>query len=36
LNPLREVGWWWIMLRSIVVYHRRGIVWRGRSYSNKN
>ena len=36
LNPLREVGWWWIMVRSLVVYHRKGIVWRGRSYSNKN
>ena len=36
LNPLREVGWWWIMLRSMFVYHRRGIVWRGRSYMNKN
>jgi glycosyltransferase involved in cell wall biosynthesis len=34
-NPLREVGWWWIMLRSLVVYHRKGIVWRGRSYRNK-
>ena len=36
LNPLREIGWWWIMLRSLVVYHRKGIVWRGRSYRNKN
>jgi glycosyltransferase involved in cell wall biosynthesis len=35
LNPLREVGWWWIMLRSLIVYHRKGIVWRGRSYRNK-
>jgi chlorobactene glucosyltransferase len=35
LNPLREVGWWWIMVRSLVVYHRKGIVWRGRSYRNK-
>jgi glycosyltransferase involved in cell wall biosynthesis len=35
LNPLREIGWWWIMLRSLVVYHRKGIVWRGRSYKNK-
>jgi cellulose synthase/poly-beta-1,6-N-acetylglucosamine synthase-like glycosyltransferase len=35
LNPLREVGWWWIMLRSLVVYHRKGIVWRGRSYRNQ-
>ena len=32
LNPLREVGWWWIMMRSLVVYHQKGIVWRGRSY----
>jgi chlorobactene glucosyltransferase len=32
LNPLREVGWWWIMMRSLVVYHRKGIVWRGRNY----
>ena len=36
LNPLREIGWWWIMMRSLVVYHRKGIVWRGRSYRNKN
>jgi cellulose synthase/poly-beta-1,6-N-acetylglucosamine synthase-like glycosyltransferase len=35
LNPLREVGWWWIMVRSLVVYHRKGIVWRGRSYRDK-
>ena len=35
LNPLREVGWWWIMVRSLVVYHRQGIVWRGRSYQGK-
>jgi GT2 family glycosyltransferase len=36
LNPVREVGWWWIMVRSLVVYHRKGIVWRGRSYRSKN
>jgi len=32
LNPLREVGWWWVLFRSWLVYRRRGLVWRGRSY----
>jgi hypothetical protein len=32
-NPVREVCWWWILLRSVVLYHRRGLVWRGRHYS---
>jgi hypothetical protein len=31
-NPLRELGWWWIYLRSFFQYHRKGIVWRGRRY----
>ena len=31
-NPLRELGWWWILLRSAYVYKTRGIVWRGRTY----
>lgn len=31
-NPLREVGWLWIFIRSFVVYCRKGLVWRGRSY----
>jgi hypothetical protein len=31
-NPLREVGWLWIFVRSFVVYCRKGLVWRGRSY----
>jgi glycosyltransferase involved in cell wall biosynthesis len=33
LNPLRELGWLWIFTRSLVVYCRKGLVWRGRSYS---
>ena len=33
LSPLRELGWWWIYLRSMVVYHRKGLVWRGRRYA---
>ena len=32
LNPLREVCWWWILIRSAVQYHSRGLVWRGRTY----
>jgi len=32
-NPIREVVWWWIFGRSFVVYCRRGLVWRGRTYS---
>lgn len=32
-NPVREVVWWWIFARSFIVYSRRGLVWRGRSYS---
>lgn len=32
LNPLRELGWLWIMTRSFVVYMRKGLVWRERVY----
>lgn len=32
LNPLRELGWLWIFTRSLVLYYRKGLVWRGRSY----
>lgn len=32
LNPVRELGWWWIFLRSLIAFHRRGVVWRGRTY----
>ncbi|MCP4246156.1 MAG: glycosyltransferase [bacterium] len=32
LNPVREFGWWWIVLRSMVLYYRRGLVWRDRHY----
>jgi cellulose synthase/poly-beta-1,6-N-acetylglucosamine synthase-like glycosyltransferase len=35
LNPLRELGWWWIMVRSLVIYHQKGIVWRGRRYRGR-
>ncbi len=34
LNPVREVGWWWIVLRSMWRYHRRGLIWRGRNYGS--
>lgn len=30
LNPIRELGWWWILLRSTVRARSHGIVWRGR------
>ena len=32
LNPIRELGWWFIILRSFLVYRRKGLVWRGRTY----
>lgn len=32
LNPLRELGWLWILTRSFVLYYRKDLVWRGRSY----
>lgn len=32
LNPVREAGWWWILLRSYLAYRREGLVWRGRKY----
>ena len=34
LNPLRELCWWGIMIRSFVRYRRRGLVWRGRRYDS--
>jgi glycosyltransferase involved in cell wall biosynthesis len=32
-NPLRELGWLWIFARSAVLYYRKGLIWRGRSYA---
>jgi len=32
LAPVRELGWWWIMLRSMLRYWRKGIHWRGRTF----
>lgn len=32
LNPVRELAWWWIIVRSFFVYHKKGILWRGREY----
>ncbi len=32
LNPLREVCWWWILIRSYRQHRRHGVVWRGRTY----
>ena len=34
LGPLREILWWWIMLRSYLVYRREGLIWRGRKYDS--
>lgn len=34
LNPVRELGWWWIFLRSTVIYYRKGVVWRDRQYAS--
>jgi len=34
LNPVRELCWWWIILRSFVRYRRHGVVWRGRTYGS--
>ncbi len=33
LTPLREICWWGILIRSVVIYRRHGIVWRGRRYA---
>lgn len=32
VNPVREVLWWWIVIRSAVHYYRYGIRWRDRRY----
>jgi cellulose synthase/poly-beta-1,6-N-acetylglucosamine synthase-like glycosyltransferase len=32
LNPLREAGWMWILIRSMFLYYYRGVEWRGRVY----
>jgi hypothetical protein len=32
LNPVRELGWTWIVIRSMLLYHRHGLIWRGRNY----
>lgn len=32
-NPIREIGWWYIFMRSFIVYQRKGVVWRNRSYA---
>ncbi len=32
-NPIREIGWWYIFARSFIVYRRKGVVWRNRSYA---
>ncbi len=34
LNPLRELGWMWIVIRSMWLYYRRGLVWRDRNYGS--
>jgi len=31
-NPVRELLWWWIIVRSFLRYLRQGVVWRGRRY----
>ncbi len=32
-NPIRELGWWYIFMRSFIVFQRKGVVWRDRSYA---
>jgi chlorobactene glucosyltransferase len=32
LNPVRELLWWWICIRSFAAYCRKGLTWRGRRY----
>lgn len=32
LNPLRQLCWWWVMLRSYVMFRRGGLSWRDRRY----
>jgi glycosyltransferase involved in cell wall biosynthesis len=34
LNPVRELVWWWIYIRSFWTYRRFGIVWRDRTYAS--
>ncbi len=34
LNPVRELCWWWILVRSFVEHRRAGLVWRGRRYGS--
>ncbi len=34
-SPLREIGWMWIFVRSFILYHRKGLVWRGRAYADQ-
>lgn len=31
-NPLREIGWLYIFTRSFILYYRKGLQWRGRTY----
>ncbi len=33
MNPLREIGWFWIFARSFVLFRRKGLQWRGRTYA---
>ena len=32
LNPVRELCWWWILIRSYRQHRRHGVIWRGRTY----
>jgi len=34
LNPVRELGWAWILLRSAARYYRHGLIWRDRAYGS--
>ncbi len=30
--PLSELLWWWMLIKSVWMFKRKGLVWRGRNY----